>query len=79
MTYQDDAVPCGEREHVGAGDDPRARALQPPLRAVDDLEPPQAFVRDSVLLRRVVRHRIQQNRRVTALATRSSHFVSRFY
>jgi hypothetical protein len=67
---QGDAVARREGDDVGAGDRPGAPRLDGLLGGVDDLEAPQAgIVRDRVLLRRVVRRRVDQHRAVAALGT----------
>ena len=70
VARQGDAVARREGDDVGAGDRPGAPRLDGLLGGVDDLEAPQAgVVRGRVLLRRVVRRRVDQHRAVAALRT----------
>uniref|UniRef100_A0A0A9D7F7 Peroxidase 1 n=1 Tax=Arundo donax TaxID=35708 RepID=A0A0A9D7F7_ARUDO len=62
----DDCVARHEREDVGAGDGARAGLLELVLDPLHRPEAAEGQVRRRVLLRRVVRHRIQQHRPVAA-------------
>jgi hypothetical protein len=67
-THDDDAVPGGDGEDVGAGDDAGAHLLDGGLDGVDDLESPHgAVVRVGHLLSLEARRVVQQQRRVAAL------------
>lgn len=69
-TYQNGALPCGQGEDVGAGNDAGAEVLHVPLDVVDDLETADGVhVRKRGLLAGEVLpgHVVQKNGSVTSL------------
>lgn len=62
---QHDSVAGHEGEHVGAGDDARARGLELGLHPLHGAEPSQALVRLGVLLRHVAVGGFEQDRGIT--------------